>query len=217
MIIIAFLIGLIFSVPIGPLGMIMLKRSVEKGFWEGFSIAIIDAIVGFIFSLTFIIGIGQLEFDPIIKLIAQLFGLIFLVYFSVKEVFFKKHKYQKEKIILLNKGSLLGNLFLVIGYYIANPSLWAFWINISLYANSYLYNGSNLINSILFCLFYALGTLTTQYLAIRFMKNMERYEKTKTAMKYVSSGLFIVTLSYFIYTSIQSIDLHWNTFAQILR
>ncbi|PIQ10671.1 MAG: hypothetical protein COZ80_05555 [Ignavibacteria bacterium CG_4_8_14_3_um_filter_37_9] len=114
MIIIAFFIGLIFSVPIGPLGMIMLKRSVEKGFWEGFTIAIIDAFAGFIFSLSFLIGIGQVELDPTIKLIAQLIGLLFLSWIGIKEVFFKKNKY--EKIISLNKGSLLGNLLLIVFY-----------------------------------------------------------------------------------------------------
>ncbi len=73
MIIIAFFIGLLFSIPIGPLGIIMLKRSVDKGFREGFSIAIIDSIAGFIFSLSILMGIGQVEFDPAIKLVAQIF------------------------------------------------------------------------------------------------------------------------------------------------
>jgi threonine/homoserine/homoserine lactone efflux protein len=213
MIIIAFFIGLIFSVPIGPLGMIILKRSVEKGFWEGFTIAIIDAIAGFVFSLSFLIGIGQLELDPTIKLIAQLLGLVFLFWIGIKEVFFKKNKYEKN--ITLNKGSLLGNLILVIGYYIANPSLWAFWINVSVYANSNLLNERNLFNSILFSLFYALGVLTTQYLAIQLMKNIEQFEKVKIPIKYVSSFLFIVTFIYFFYTSLQSIGSQWNTFAQM--
>lgn len=213
MIIIAFFIGLIFSVPIGPLGMIILKRSVEKGFWEGFTIAIIDAIAGFVFSLSFLIGIGQLELDPTIKLIAQLLGLVFLFWIGIKEVFFKKNKYEKN--ITLNKGSLLGNLILVIGYYIANPSLWAFWINVSVYANSNLLNERNLFNSILFSLFYALGVLTTQYLAIQLMKKIEQFEKVKIPIKYSSSFLFIVTFIYFFYSSIQSIGSHWNTFAKM--
>ena len=216
MIIIAFFIGLVFSVPIGPLGMIMLKRSIDKGFWEGFSIAIIDAIVGFIFSLSFLIGIGQVELDPAIKLTAQLVGLLFLISIGIKEVFLKKHKHQTEKNILFNKGSFPGNLFLVIGYYISNPTIWAFWISISVYANNNLINEGNLFNFILFSFLYALGVLTTQYLAIQLMKNIERFEKARSTIKYVSSGIFIVTLSYFFYSSIQSIKVQWNTFAQIL-
>lgn len=216
MIIIAFFIGLIFSVPIGPLGMIMLKRSVEKGFWEGFTIAIINAFAGFIFSLSFLIGIGQVELDPTIKLIAQLIGLLFLSWIGIKEIFLKNHKHQTEKNISLNKKSILRNLILVISYYISNPTLWAFWINISVYANTNLINESKLFNYVLFSFLYALGDLTTQYLAIQLMKNIERFEKTKIAIKYVSSGLLIVTLSYFFYFSIQSIVMQWNTFAQIL-
>lgn len=217
MIIFAFFIGLIFSVPIGPLGVIMLKRSIEKGFWAGFTIAIIDAIAGFIFSMSFLIGIGQIEFDPTIKLIAQLLGLMLLVSFGIKEVFFKKSISKTEKNISLKKSSLIGNLLLVIGYYVANPTLWAFWINISVFANSNLLGENSLFNSILFSLLYALGVLTTQYLAIQIMKNMEKFERVKRSLSYVSSGLFIATFSYFFYTTIKSLGLQWNTFAQILH
>ena len=215
MIIIAFFIGLLFSVPIGPLGMIMLKWSVEKGFWSGFSIAIIDSIAGFIFSLTFLIGFSQVEIDPTFKLVAQVVGLLFLLFVGIKEIFFNTNKGNSKKNIALNKGSLLGNLFLVLGYYISNPTLWAFWINISVYATSNLIFQNSLPDYILFSFLYALGVLTTQYLAIKVMKNLDQFEKAKQTLKYVSSGLFIVTLSYFFYTSIKSIGLQWDTFAQI--
>jgi len=217
MIIFAFFIGLIFSVPIGPLGVIMLKRSIEKGFWAGFTIAIMDAIAGFIFSMSFLIGIGQIEFDPTIKLIAQIIGLIILLLLGIKEVFIKKNRNKTEKNISLNKISLLGNLLLVIGYYVANPTLWAFWVNISVYANSNLLGENTILNSIIFSLLYALGVLTTQYLAIQTMKNMEKFERVKKSLSYVSSSLFIATFSYFFYTTIKSIGLQWNTFAQFLH
>ena len=217
MIIFAFFIGLVFSIPIGPLGVVMLKQSVEKGFWAGFTIAIMDAIAGFIFSMSFLIGIGQIELDPTIKLIAQLIGLILLVFIGIKEIFFKKDKNNTKKNISLNRSSLLGNLLLVIGYYIANPTLWAFWVNISVYANSNLLGENNMLNSIIFSMLYALGVLTTQYLAIQIMKNMEKFENLKRSLSYVSSALFIATFSYFFYTTIKSIGLQWNTFAQILH
>lgn len=216
-IILAFFIGLISSVPIGPLGMIMLNRTSENGFWDGFSIALLDAIAGFIFSLLFIIGIGQIEFDPVFKLIAQIFGLIFLVFIFIKEIFFKMTKHQKERIIPLNLGSFLGNLLLVISYYISNPTLWVFWINISVYANDNLINKSNLFNSIFFSLLYALGSLTTQYLAIQLMKNMNEFEKTKKILKFFSYGLFMLTFSYFLLSSIQSLYSRWNIFTQLFN
>ncbi len=206
MIILAFFIGLISSVPIGPLGMFMLKRTATDGFWDGFSIALLDAIAGFFFSLLFLIGIGQIEFDPMFKLIAQLLGLIILVFIFIKEIFFKKSKYQKVKTISLSSKSFLGNLLLVIGYYISNPTLWGFWINISVIAKSTILKENNIFNSIIFSLLYALGTLTTQYLAIQLiMKNMERFEKAKHTLKYVSTGIFIITFGYFFYYSLQEL------------
>ena len=105
----------------------------------------------------------------------------------------------------------------MIGYYISNPTLWAFWINISVYANTNLISQNSLHNYILFSFLYALGVLTTQYLAIKVMKNLDRFEKVKHTLKFVSSGLFVVTLSYFFYTSIKSLEVQWNTFAQIFQ
>ncbi len=217
MIISAFFIGLIFSIPVGPLGVVMLKRSVEKGFWAGFTIAILDAIASFIFSLSFLVGIGQIELGTTIKLIAQLIGLILLAFISIKEIFFKKNKSKTKKNISLNKSGLLGNMLLVIGYYIANPTLWAFWVNISVYANSNLLGENNMFNSIIFSLLYALGVLTTQYLAIHIIKNIEKFKNLQKSLSYVSSGLFIATFSYFFYTTIKSISSQWNAFAQILN
>lgn len=214
MIITAFFIGLLFSVPVGSLGMIMLKRSVDKGFWEGFSIAIIDSIAGFIFSLLFLMGIGQVDFDPAIKLVAQIFGLLFLLIIGLKEIFFKN----KEKNKLnLNKGSNLGNLFLVFGYYVSNPTIWAFWLNVSVFINSNFIHQNTLANYALFSLFYASGALICQYLSIQLIKNLDQFEKVKSLIQPASSALFVITLSYFFFTTIQSIGLQWNALAHIFQ
>ncbi len=205
MIIIAFFIGLIFSVPIGPLGMIMLKRSKDKGFWAGFSIVIIDSVAGFMFSLFFLIGIGQIEFAPNVKLIAQIIGLLFLLYIGIKEVFLKNSKSVVEDDFSFNGKSLLSSILLVIGYYISNPTIWAFWINISVYANSNIFYNKNLIDYFLFSFLFALGSLTTQYISIKLMKNIVRYDKAAQALKYISSGLFVTTFGYFSYKVFENI------------
>ncbi len=69
MIVLAFFIGLLFLIPLGPLGQTMLKRSMAQGFWQGFSIAIIDATAGFTISLIFLFGAGQLNIDPTLRLV----------------------------------------------------------------------------------------------------------------------------------------------------
>lgn len=53
MVIAAFGFGLLYSVPLGSLGQIMLNRAVDKGFWHGFSIAIIGAMADFFLCETF--------------------------------------------------------------------------------------------------------------------------------------------------------------------
>jgi len=205
MIMIAFLIGLVFSVPIGPLGMIMLKRSKEKGFWAGFSIVIIDSVAGFIFSLSFLIGIGQIEFEPNLKLAVQIIGLLFLLYIGIKEIFLKDSKSVVKNDISLNGKSVFSNILLVIGYYISNPTIWAFWINISVYANSNIFYDKNLLDYFLFSFLYALGSMTTQYASIKLMKKIVLHNKAAQVLKYVSLGLFVTTFGYFSYKVLENI------------
>ena len=217
MIIAAFFLGLLFSIPIGPLGQIMLKRAAERGSWHGFSIAIPDAAINFIYSAVFLIGMGQLDLNPIVKLTAPVAGVLFLLFMGIREIFFSPKKKSVKKELSLSNGIVIGNLFLVLGYYVSNPTIWAFWINFSAFINETIIVQQNLFNYILFSALFALGVLSCQYLAILLFKNIGRFEKAKTAIKFTSSGAIIITISYFFYLTIQDLTAHWSTVIKVLQ
>ena len=217
MIIAAFFLGLAFSIPLGPLGQIMLKRAMNRGFWHGFSIALFDAMACFAFSVVFLIGMEQLALNPIVKLTAQIAGLLFLLFMGIREIFFSPQRKSVKKEFSLSRGMVIGNLFLVLGYYVSNPTIWAFWINFSAFINETIIVQQNLVNYILFSALYALGVLTCQYLAILLFKNIGRFEKAKTAIKFASSGAIIITISYFFYLTIQDLTAHWYTIEQVFH
>lgn len=209
MLISAFFIGLILSIPIGPLGQIIINRSIKRGFWHGFSLAIFDALVNFILCVVFLYGISTLEMHPIVKLALNILGLIVLLFIGVKEFFIKSRKSKKnisiETTTSLRAKDIFGNILLTLVYYITNPTIIAFWINFSSIVHDKILTQSTLPNIFVFSFLYGLGVLTSQYLGIIFMKHIQRIHKLKKVVKYASSSLFILTFGYFFFTVIQSI------------
>jgi putative LysE/RhtB family amino acid efflux pump len=84
MVALAFIIGLIIAIPIGPLGQIIINRSLNRGFWHGFSLAIIDAFVNGILCVVFLYGISSLEMQPVLKLVLNIIGFTFLLFVGIK-------------------------------------------------------------------------------------------------------------------------------------
>jgi len=217
MFIAAFSLGMIYSVPLGPLGQIMLNRSINKGFWHGFSLAFIGALADFFICETFLSGIGSIVLSSELRIALQGIGLVFLFYVGIKELIlpaiYRGHidktnaPYDNGTIQKINfdEKSLLKNLLLVMVYYISNPTILAFWISFSALINQTFIHQHNLFNYTLFSLTFASGTLTCQYLSILFVNKIENFSKIKVALKYISSILYLTTISYFFYLMVQNI------------
>jgi threonine/homoserine/homoserine lactone efflux protein len=217
MVIAAFFLGMIYSVPLGPLGQIMLNRSIDRGFWHGFSIAIIGVLADFFLCETFLIGTGNIVLSSELRIALQGIGLVFLFYIGIKELIlpaiYRGHidktnaSYDNGTIqkIKFDGKSLLKNLFLVMVYYISNPAILVFWISFSALINQTFIHQQNLFNYTLFSLTFASGTLTCQYLSILFVNKIEKFSKIKGVLKYISSTLYIITISYFFYLTVQNI------------
>jgi threonine/homoserine/homoserine lactone efflux protein len=217
LLILAFFIGLIIAIPVGPLGQIIINRSIKRGFWHGFSLAIFDALVNFIFCVVFLYGISTLEMQPVVKLALNIFGLIVLFFVAVKEFFFTSRTSNKnisiETTTSLRTKDIFGNILLTLVYYITNPTIIAFWINFSSIVHDKIIMQSTLSNILVFSLLFSLGVLTSQYLGIIFMKYIQRIHKFKKAVKYASASLFVLTFGYFFFTVIQSIrEIQINSF-----
>jgi threonine/homoserine/homoserine lactone efflux protein len=217
MVIAAFFLGMIHSVPLGPLGQIMLNRSIDKGSWHGFSIAIIGALADFFLCETFLIGTGNIVLSLELRIALQGIGLIFLFYIGIKElilpVIYKGHIDKTNahhgngtiQKINFDGKSLLKNLLLVMVYYISNPAILVFWISFSALINQTFIHQQNLFNYTFFSLTFASGTLTCQYLSILFVNKIENFSKIKGVLKYISSTLYLITISYFFYLTMHNI------------
>jgi len=217
MILIAFGLGLIISVPLGPLGQMMLNRAIDRGFWHGFSIAVLSSIADFILCEFFLIGtisIGAI--NPWIKAILQIAGLVFFFYIGVKEFILpliksKRDKNHKIKTIVAEKKTkldeklLLKNIVVVGSYYISNPMIFAFWISISVLINQRFISHHDLLHYTLFSLFFAGGTLFCQYISLLFVRKAAKAGVKRDLLKYMAIPLYSATLIYFAFHITQNI------------
>ena len=217
MLVIAFLMGIVYSVPLGPLGQIMLNKAINKGFWHGFSMAIIGAGANFVYAFAFLMGTGSLIFNSKLRITIQIIGLLFLLYVGAKEILiplifnYKKKKSREleksgEPEIQFNGKVFLTNFFTVMSYFISNPTIVAFWINMSALINLKLIHQYSLWNYALFSSIFSFGTLTCQYLAILIVKRAQRNYKLNGMARHVSLSLFVITVTYFIYLTIHNLQ-----------
>ncbi len=122
MIVKGLLIGIIASAPMGPVGILCIQRTLNKGRWEGFATGVgaslSDIIYAIItgFGLKFVIDIIE---DPVIALWLKTIGGILLFLFGIY-TFMSKPK-ETVKAVKRNKGTLLQNFLTGFAVTISNP------------------------------------------------------------------------------------------------
>ena len=214
MILSAFGLGLFYSIPLGPLGQIMLNRAVNKGFWFGFSIAIIAALVDFFMCETFLMGITTIgALSPSLQVAFQVAGLVFLVYIGIREFLFSsKFSSKKERKDInisvyneisiedrLNGKVILKDVFLVGIYYLSNPTYIAFWLTFSSLINQKFIYHHDMSNYIIFGIAFSFGVLACQYISIMIARKLGSINILKGFLRYVSIPLYSISIIYFFY------------------
>ena len=122
MIVKGLLIGIIASAPMGPVGILCIQRTLNKGRWEGFATGVgaslSDIIYAIItgFGLKFVIDIIE---DPVIALWLKTIGGILLFLFGIY-TFMSKPK-ETVKAVKRNKGTLLQNFLTGFAVTVSNP------------------------------------------------------------------------------------------------
>ena len=122
MIVKGLLIGIIASAPMGPVGILCIQRTLNKGRWEGFATgagaSLSDIIYAIItgFGLKFIIDIIE---DPVVALWLKTIGGILLFLFGIF-TFMSKPK-ETTKVVKRNKGTLLQNFLTGFAVTVSNP------------------------------------------------------------------------------------------------
>lgn len=134
-----FIIGFLIAAPVGPIGVLCIKRSFSKGALSGFvtglGAATADACYGAIaaFGLTFVSGFLLEQ-----KVVFQIAGIVFLLYFGYKTF---REKPAAEAKGDLSKEGLLSDYLTTVGLTLTSPmtiaSFMAVFAGIGITSGSY--------------------------------------------------------------------------------
>lgn len=116
------IIGIIASAPMGPVGILIIQRTLNKGRWEGFATGVGASLSDLIYAI--ISGIG-LKFvtdiieDPVIAIWIKAIGGLLLFLFGIY-TFFSKPK-EGLKPVKRNKGTIFQNFLTGFAVTFSNP------------------------------------------------------------------------------------------------
>ena len=115
-----FIIGVIVSAPLGPVGVLCIQRTLNKGRWYGFVTGIGASLSDIAYAL--LTGYGMsFVFDYVNKNIfyLQLFGSILLLIFGIYT--FRSNPVQSIRPVSTSKGSYFHNFITAFAVTLSNP------------------------------------------------------------------------------------------------
>lgn len=166
-----FIVGVVVSAPLGPVGVLCIQRTLNKGRWFGFVTGLGAAMSDIGYAL--ITGYGMSFMDEIIikhQLVLQLAGSIMLLCFGVYT--FRSNPVKSLRPTSSNRGSLLHNFLTAFFVTLSNPLI--IFLFIGLFARfSFVLPGSLIGFQLVGYLAIVLGAVTW-WLSITYFVNKVR-------------------------------------------
>ncbi len=115
-----FIIGVIVSAPLGPVGVLCIQRTLNKGRWYGFVTGLGAALSDFAYALLTGYGMSFIfDFISANQFYLQLLGSIMLLVFGLYT--FKSNPVQSIRPVSQNKGTYLHNFITGLIVTLSNP------------------------------------------------------------------------------------------------
>lgn len=115
-----FIIGVVVSAPMGPVGVLCIQRTLNKGRWYGFVTGLGASLSDIIYAL--LIGYGMsfiFDFLNANIFYLQLLGSIMLLFFGI--YMYRSNPVQSIRLVSHNKGTYLHNFITAFFVTLSNP------------------------------------------------------------------------------------------------
>lgn len=200
----ALLIGFITSIPLGAVGSFMINRYRSDGWWGGLSVAIFSSIVDSCACGISLFGLSLISISPLMIIIVKSLGLGILLFVGLKQLYpsdkelsfvanFIRFGITKNKYFYHTK-----NAFIVFFLALCNPTLLAFWINLSHLIQTTLLVNSRVQDYLLFSTIVGIGSALCQIISLWFLHKAHNInDKVGRVIHWISLSIFILTTSYF--------------------
>lgn len=216
--IVAFFLGVITSVPVGAVGQLMFSRLMKEGFRASFAIGLFAAVLDATYCEIALIGTSLIFDSIIIRHLVQGLGLLVLFYYGYKHLLPMKRPPETDNLSTVviahdgkqNRSSHLKHFVVVLMATIVNPTMLAFWVNMAGVLRSSILVNMGVREFTLFSVGVGLGSAFCQYVVLRIIQHVRLFHSPTRRMiiQWLSTSIFMLTISYFIYHFIEELLLN---------
>ena len=215
---IAFTLGLVVSVPIGAVGQLMINRSFKYGLWAGLSIGLLSALLDATYCELALVGISLVSNSVGIRSLVQGIGLIVLLYFGYRNFRPAKDLPNTDcegdvKILSNAKQNWTSHVkyfpVVLIGT-VSNPTIFAFWLGMANLLRSTILVHEGIREFTLFSAGIGIGSAVCQYVILRILHHTKVFRSAAKRMvvKRASAFIFTFTMGYLIYDLLKEFLFH---------
>jgi len=217
-VIVAFVLGVITSVPVGAVGQLMINRLMREGFRASFAVGLFSALLDAMYCEIGLVGIS-LVFDSIImRSLVQGTSLIILLYFGYKHILPSKRSPETDNLSTVviardgkqNRSSHLKYFVVVLMATIGNPTMVAFWVNMAHVLRLSILADMGVREYTLFSVGVGLGSAFCQYVVLQIVRHIRLYDSPtkKMIIQWLSASIFMFTVAYFAYHFLEELLLN---------
>jgi len=214
----AFILGLVVSVPIGSIGQLMISRSIKYGFWAGLSIGLFSALMDATYCEFGLVGISLMSNSVEIRAIVQGVGLIVLLYFGyrnfrpVKELPGNDEEYDGKICfnVKQNWATYVKYFPVVLIGSASNPTTFAFWLSMANLLRSTILAHEGVREFTVFSAGVGTGSAVCQYIILRLLHRSKLFHSAakKIVIRRTAAFIFIFSMGYLVYDLIKELISH---------
>ncbi len=212
------ILGIIVSIPIGPINLMVLTKGMRDGFKPAFLMGVGSASMETLYCLLTMFGMGALVENSLGNIIVQIFAFLILLTLGVRNlIVHPKRIYNSEsgntnsgngndngngngKLNFIKKYHIHSSFLVGAALYALNPTFIIFWITVASIVQS-----TNLIGNSFDNLFFALGVgfgvVLWFYSLLKFVHNFIEFKTKLIARFHHISG--IILLGFAVYIGIE--------------
>lgn len=194
------IIGIVISIPIGPINVTVISRGLKQGFSSAFAVGLGASTMDFLYCAATMLGLSAVIHKLEVSVVVQVIGLILLIYLGIKDITTKVETFRYDNYVQQN-GKFHGAFFVGVIMYVSNPMLVAFWITLSgiVQSTGSIING--FADGALFALGVGFGTALWYYSLLKaiFLKRDSFKAETLTLLSKISGYILLGFSAYIGY------------------
>jgi len=162
-------IGFASSIPIGPIGVAVMSKSLRDGVHAGFNLALGAVAMDFLYVLVAMMGISAFIDHSIVRIVFEAAGFVLLLYYGLRNIFTKLHHFEPPPNGTTNGlQKRFHSIFLVgVVLYLSNPTFLAYWIAVAGVVHGHGLVPVETAANVLFALGVGTGTALWFYAVVR--------------------------------------------------